>query len=112
MNANAIRRIEKLMAMDLLESRMEQLSKKNTGLNAIEYENAERSVLYQLRLSQGEYFELDYDFIESLNGEWWRGGRYVYRGGVIELSCQQAETIAESFKIYPQIGRLDHDLQG
>ena len=105
MNANAIRRIEKLMAIDLLESRMEQLRN-------VEYENVERSVLYQLQLSKDEYFELDYDFIESLNGEWWRGGRYVYRGGVIELSCQQAETIAESFKIYPQIGRLDHDLQG
>ena len=105
MNANAMRRIEKLMAIDLLESRMEQLRN-------VEYENVERSVLYQLQLSKDEYFELDYDFIESLNGEWWRGGRYVYRGGVIELSCQQAETIAESFKIYPQIGRLDHDLQG
>ena len=105
MNANAMRRIEKLMAIDLLESRMEQLRN-------VEYENVERSVLYQLQLSKDEYFELDYDFIESLNGEWWRGGRYVYRGGVIELSYQQAETIAESFKIYPQIGRLDHDLQG
>jgi hypothetical protein len=97
---------------DRLKDRLEDI-RKSAGLDPddedsedyyIEPSSISRFVTYKVELSGGgpaDWFDLYW------NGEYWKGGRYIYQDwhdeATLRIDHKEAEEIAEAFGIYPNL---------
>ena len=99
-------RLEEIVKHAELDEWSDEIEDSEDYIGGIKREplSIDRVVTYKVCLSWGgpaDFFELNW------NGEYWRGGRYVYQDWHDEATRQidhkEAEEIAEAFGIYPNL---------